>query len=179
MPPTAPPDPNAGRFAFVVNGVHYESNQFRQRDGLRLSLMVAALGGEALVTALSAIASAPGGLKSVLDGSIGKVDLAGLRQSFKDGTIEAFLFDVLRQTYRAGIVLDVDKVPNGLDLFRPPTGNSFDLYAVALKVIVGNGWTPPLDGSLGELLATAKKAIKAKAAELDDSAQQGDGSATG
>ena len=177
MPPT-PPDPNLGRFRFEVAGVSYESTQFRVVDGLRLSLTLTALGGEAVAAVLGSLGGGAS-LASALDAELGAVDLSKLRGAFLDGTIERWIFDVLRQTYREGVSLDSSKTGNALDQFRPPSGNFFDLYAVAAKVVEGNGWLPLPAGLLGKLGEAAAKVLESKLEGGDDSAPSSGGSATG
>lgn len=180
MPPLPSADPHNGRFAFVVNGVQYESTQFRTRDGLRLSLLLTALGGEAAVAVIGAIAGGAS-LSSLMDAKIDgldKIDLSKLRPVFLDGTVEAFIFDVLRQTFRNGKTLDESKPGNALDEFRPPRGSFADLYLVALKVIQGNGWMP-LPPGLFDKLATAATAKIAEASMSGSSDQESAASGTG
>jgi len=177
MPPTPSPDPTLGRFEFVVAGVRYESTQFRVVDGLRLSLTLTALGGEAVAAVLGSLGGGAS-LSSALDAELGAVDLSKLRGAFLDGTIERWILDVLRQTYRDGVSLDSSKAGNGLDQFRPPSGNFFDLYAVAAKVVEGNGWLPLPAGLLDELAGAAKAAIVSRLEGGDDSAPSSGGSAT-
>jgi len=173
--PQSSPDPHAGRFAFTVGGVSYESNQFRVRDGLRISLALSAIGAEAVAAVLSSLGGGAS-LSKALDQELGAIDLSKLRGAFLDGTVEALVLDVLRQTYRDGVVLDVDTAGNALDQFR---GNYFELYAVAAKVIEGNGWLPLPAGLLGKLGTAATKAIDKALEGGDSSTRSDDGNATG
>lgn len=141
-------------FSFTVSGVSYESFPFRVRDGLKLSLALSAIGAEALIRVLGPAAKAllakGGKLSEALDTDLSSleidfsgVDLGQLRATLIDGTGEALILDLLRQTYRAGKTLDAEAAGNALDAFQ---GSYGDLYRVVWKVIEGNGFLPRLAG---------------------------------
>lgn len=141
-------------FYFTVSGVSYESFPFRILDGLRLSLALSAIGAEALIRVLGPAAKAllakGGKLSEALETDLSSleidfsgIDLGQLRSTLLDGTGEALILDLLRQTYREGKTLDSTVAGNALDAFR---GSYGDLYRVVWEVIQGNGFLPRLAG---------------------------------